>query len=70
MTAAFLDGVNTAALALMAGVLIQLGQTTLHRSVDRCPGGVALAVLLRFKLNSAWLVLAGGLVGVGSTFWR
>jgi len=26
---------------------------------------VALAVLLRFRVNSAWVVLAGGMLGAG-----
>lgn len=60
---AFLDGVNVASLALMAVVTFQLGRAAL---VDPLTLGAALAsaaLLLRFKLNSAWLVLGGALVG-------
>jgi chromate transporter len=61
---AFLDGVNAASLALMAVVTWQLGAAAL---VD-WPAFflmIASAVLLfRFRINSAWLVLAGGLVGI------
>jgi chromate transporter len=63
-TAAILDGVNVAALALMAGVSFQLGQSTLVDVVTWALALAALAVLLRFKLNSAWLILAGGIVGL------
>lgn len=61
---AFLDGVNAASLALMAVVTWELGRAAL---VDPLTVGLALAsgiVLLRFDVNSAWLVLAGGAVGL------
>ncbi|HLV78621.1 MAG TPA: chromate efflux transporter [Chthonomonadaceae bacterium] len=61
---AFLDGVNAAALALMAVVTWQLGRAAI---VDALTGALALAsllILLRFRLNSAWLVLAGALAGL------
>jgi chromate transporter len=61
---AFLDGVNAAALGLMAAVTWQLGQASL---VDPLTIVVALAVfglLLRFKINSTWLILAGALIGL------
>jgi chromate transporter len=60
---AALDGVNAASLALMAVVSWQLGQAAL---VD--PLSVLLAVasavsLLRYRINSAWLVVAGAVAG-------
>lgn len=67
-TATLLDGVNAAALALMTGVLIQLGQ---HALTDVLTWGVALlafALLLRFKWNSVWLILAGAVIGL-LRFW-
>jgi len=60
---AFMDGVNVASLALMAVVTWQLGRAAL---VDVPTGLLALAagvLLLRYKMNSAWLVLGGGLIG-------
>ena len=63
---AFLDGVIVASLALMAVVTWQLGRAVV---VDLTTAALALAsavLLLRFRLNSAWLVLAGGLVGFGT----
>jgi len=64
---AFLDGVIVASLALMAVVTWQLGRAAV---VDMTTAVLALAsalLLLRFRLNSAWLVLAGGLVGLSTT---
>ncbi|WIG97923.1 chromate efflux transporter [Myxococcus sp. SDU36] len=61
---AVLDGVNVASLALMAVVTWQLGRSAL---VDAWTVGLALlsaALLLRFRLNSAWLVLGGALTGL------
>ncbi|MCM8750471.1 chromate efflux transporter [Thermomicrobiaceae bacterium CFH 74404] len=63
-TAPLLDGVNVAAMALMAAVSWQLGREAI---VDPLTAGlalIALVLLLRFKVNSAWLVLAGGAIGV------
>jgi chromate transporter len=66
---AFLDGVNVAALALMAVVTWRLGRAAL---VDPTTIALALAsgvLLIRYRLNSVWLVLAGGLIGlIRSTF--
>jgi chromate transporter len=64
VTGAFLDGVNAAALALMAGVLLQLGQVTLIDPLTVLIAGMALVLLLRFRVNSAWLILAGGTIGL------
>ena len=67
-TAPFLDGVNVAALALMAGVLFQLGQNALIDVLSWAIAGCAFVVLLRFKINSAWLILAGAAIGL-LRFW-
>ncbi|MGE0492462.1 MAG: chromate efflux transporter [Vulcanimicrobiota bacterium] len=59
---AFLDGVNVSALALMATVVVQLSLSTLVTG----PAWIILLVALvglRFEVNSAWLVLAGALLG-------
>lgn len=63
-TGALLDGVNVASLGLMAGVTFQLGQAALVDWVTWLLAIVAAALLFRFKINSAWLVLAGGLIGL------
>jgi chromate transporter len=60
---AVLDGVNIASLALMATVSWQLGREAL---VDPLTIGLAvasLAALIRLRVNSAWLILAGGALG-------
>ena len=59
----FLDGVNAASLGLMAVVTLQLGQSGI---VDGWTGAIALmsgVLLLKFKVNSATLVIAGGMIG-------
>ncbi len=61
---AFLDGVTVAALTLMAVVTWQLGWVAL---VDLATVAIAIAaalLLLRFRVNSAWLVLGGASIGV------
>ncbi len=58
-----LDGVNVASLALMAVVSWQLGRAAL---VDPLTIGLALAslfALVRLRINSTWLILAGGTLG-------
>jgi chromate transporter len=61
---AFLDGVNVASLALMAVVSYQLGRSAI---VDWLTIALAIAsavLLLRFRTNSAWLVLGGAIAGI------
>jgi chromate transporter len=61
---AVLDGVNVASLALMAVVTWELARAAL---VDPLTVGMAIAsvlLLMRFRMNSAWLVLGGALVGL------
>jgi chromate transporter len=65
LAASFLDGVNAAAVALIAGVLIQLGRAALVDHVTIIMAVAAFLLLLRFKFNSAWLVLGGALLGAG-----
>ena len=67
-TATLLDGVNAAALALMTGVLVQLGQHALMDALTWAVALVSFATLLRFKLNSVWLILAGAALGL-LRFW-
>jgi chromate transporter len=63
MAAAFLDGVNAASLALMAVVCIQLGRAALVDTLTVLLGVASAFVLFRFRINSAWLILAGALAG-------
>jgi chromate transporter len=63
-TAVFLDGVNAAALGLMAGVTWQLGRAAIVDLFTAALAVAALVLLIRVKLNSAWLVIGGGVLGV------
>ncbi len=67
-TAALLDGANVVALALMAGVLFQIGQHALIDIFTWLLALISLALLIRFKFNSAWLILAGAAFGL-LRFW-
>ncbi|ELS31478.1 MULTISPECIES: chromate transporter [Pseudanabaena] len=63
-TAGFLDGVNAASIGLMAAVAWELGRGTLTDIWTIVIAIASLAILLKFpKLNSVWLVLAGGAIG-------
>lgn len=62
--AAFLDGVNAAAVALMAVVTWQLGRTALVDVATIALAVTSAIVLWRFRVNSAWLVLGGALTGL------
>jgi chromate transporter len=63
-TALLLDGVNAAALGLMGAVLLTLGRAAIVDPLTAIIAVVALVVLVRWKPNSAWLVLGGGGIGV------
>lgn len=67
--AAFLDGVNVASLGLMAWVTVELGRAALGDWVSWGTAMVAGWVLWKFRVNSAWLVLGGALVGGCRVFW-
>ena len=63
-TGAFLDGVNVAALGLMAAVTWQLARAAI---VDAFTAGLLVvsgAVLVASRVNSAWLIVAGAVAGL------
>jgi chromate transporter len=60
---AFLDGVNVAALALMAVVTYQLGRAALIDVTTVIVALVSAIILFRFRINSAWLILGGAILG-------
>jgi chromate transporter len=62
--AAFLDCVNVCAVALMAGVTGKLAMDALRGWATWLIGAAALAVLLRWRVNAAWVVLGAGLAGL------
>jgi chromate transporter len=61
---AFLDGVNAASLALMGLVSWQLGQAALVGPIAAAIAFVSAILLVRFRVNTLWLVLGGGLLGL------
>ena len=64
VASAFLDGVIIASLALMVFVTYQLGVSAL---IDTATVGLtllSLILLIRFRVNSAWLVLLGVAIGL------
>jgi chromate transporter len=63
--AAFLDSVTVCSVALMAGVTVKLAGDALRGWPMWVIAVVSLAVLWRWKINPAWVVLGGGLAGVG-----
>ncbi|MCI0389775.1 MAG: chromate efflux transporter [Acidobacteria bacterium] len=61
---AVLDGVNAASLSLMAVVTWQLGRAALVDWATAALSAVSLILLLRFRLNSVWLVFGGAIIGL------
>ncbi|MFQ3660647.1 MAG: chromate efflux transporter [Anaerolineae bacterium] len=64
----FLDGVNAAALALMAAVTVRLTQSAVVDLPTLLLAVVAGVALIRFKVNSTWLIVLGAAVGLAITF--
>lgn len=69
LTAAFLDGVNAAALALMAAVTWQLGRASVIDIPTIILAVLSAILLFRFRINSAWLMLGGAVAGLAATFF-
>jgi chromate transporter len=63
-TAGALDGVNAAAIGLMAAVDVVLARSALVDPLTVILAVVSFLLLARFRVNSAWLVLAGAAVGL------
>jgi chromate transporter len=65
-----LDGVNAASLGLMAAVTFQLGRESLLDVPTLIIAMISLAMLIRYKINSTWLILGGAVIGLLSMMWR
>jgi chromate transporter len=63
VAAAALDGVVAGSLALMAVVTWQLGKASLVDRTTLIVFGVSLIALLRFRVNSAWLIAGAAVLG-------
>jgi chromate transporter len=61
---ALLDGVNMAAIGLMAAVTVEIARAALVDWVTVLLAIVAGVLLIRFKINSTWLIIGGGIIGV------
>jgi chromate transporter len=61
---AFLDGVNVAALGLMAAVAWELGRAALIAPWTIAVTAVSGVLLIRFRASPVWLLLAGAALGI------
>lgn len=63
-TAGFLDGVSAAAVGMMAAVTVVLGRAALVSPFTIVVAVIAALLLIRYRVNSAWLIVGGGIFGV------
>jgi chromate transporter len=70
LAGAVLDGVNVAALALIAVVTWQLFRSAVVDWTTLALAGLSFFLLIRYRVNSVWLVLGGGVIGIGATVLR
>lgn len=64
LAAAFIDGVNAAAVALMAEVGFLLSKATLTDGWTSAICLVSTLLLLGFRVNATWLIVGGAALGV------
>lgn len=69
-TAALLDGVNVAALGLMAGVTLIIGRAAVIDIPTIILALIAAVLLFRFKVSTIWLVLGAALLGLTLSFFN
>lgn len=70
LLSSLLDGVNASSLGLMAAVTLQLASSSLVDVYTMVLGVVSLILLLRYKLNSTWLIASGAMAGFVISFFR
>lgn len=63
---ALLDGVNAAAIGLMAAVTLELGHAALIDPLTIVLAVAAAILLIRYKINSTWLIMGGGVIGIAA----
>jgi chromate transporter len=63
---AFLDAVNVASLALMAAVTWQLARSAVVDPFTLFLAAVAALALMKYRVNSVWLVAGGALAGLAA----
>lgn len=59
-----LDGLNAASIALMLVVTWQLGRAAIFDLPTAIIAGIAAFILLRYSVNSVWLILSGAVSGL------
>jgi chromate transporter len=62
--ASLLDGVNVSSLGLMAGVTFQLSVSSFQGLASIIIFLLSSILLVRYRVNTTWLILAGALVGL------
>ncbi len=62
-TSPVLDGLNVASLSLMAGAGFILAKGTVGSPYGAIAFAVSLGLLMKFKVNSAWLIALAGVLG-------
>jgi chromate transporter len=67
LAAAILDGVNVAALALIAVVSWQLFRAAVVDWLTLILAAAAFLLLVRYRVNSTWLVLGGAAIGIAKS---
>ena len=67
LAGAFLDGVNVGAWALMGAVTWFLARAAVVDLTTMLLAISSAFVLIRYRVNSAWLVIGGGLIGLAMT---
>lgn len=60
---AMLDGVNVGSLVLMTTVSLKLGLASLINPLTIIMFIISFLILMKYKINSAWLIIAGGTIG-------
>jgi chromate transporter len=61
---AFLDGVNAAAVALMAFVGFQFARESVVTPLAAVIAAISAVLAFRFRVNSAWLIFGGAVCGL------
>ena len=64
-----LDGVNASSLGLMAAVTFQLAASSLADIYTFSIAIISLVLLLRYKINSTWLIAGGAIAGFVFSFF-
>lgn len=69
LVSGLLDGVNAAAVGLMAAVTWQLGRASVVDPLTALITLTAGVLLLRYQVNTTWLIAGGALVGLARALW-